>query len=95
MIKSKEMSLILEEIYSYFDQNNNGLIERDELKDLLNVPDNYLETVELYKNLSRQEFTTIFQHYDRDGKFGSSGSLKPRDSLPLQTIVIKGIVCYC
>jgi len=65
-IKEAEMDLIMNEIYSHFDGNHNQLIEQDELKLILQVPANFLDHIELYKNLNKQEFTEIFEHYDRD-----------------------------
>ena len=62
------MDLIMNEIYSHFDGNHNQLIEQDELKLILQVPANFLDHIELYKNLNKQEFTEIFEHYDRDSK---------------------------
>ena len=63
------MNLIMDEIYSHFDENNNRLIEQSELTKLLQVPENYLEHIELYKNLNKREFAEIFEHYDRDRMF--------------------------
>lgn len=60
------MDLIMEEIYSHFDDNNNRSIEKHELQKLLQVPENYLAHIELYKNLNKAEFTKIFNHYDRN-----------------------------
>ncbi|XP_063686611.1 calretinin-like [Bolinopsis microptera] len=65
-IKEAEMDLIMNEIYSHFDGNHDKLIEQDELKLILQVPTNFLDHIELYKNLNKQEFTEIFEHYDRD-----------------------------
>ena len=69
MIKAKEMDLIMDEIYAHFDENQNRLIEQDELKLILQVPANFLDHIELYKNLNKQEFSEIFEHYDRDSEF--------------------------
>lgn len=66
VIKSNEMNLIMDEIYSHFDENSNRLIEQWELTKLLQVPENYLERIELYKNLNKQEFSELFEHYDRN-----------------------------
>ena len=69
MIKAKEMDLIMDEIYNHFDENHNQLIEQDELKLILQVPANFLDHIELYKNLNKREFSEIFEHYDRDSKY--------------------------
>ena len=69
VIKAKEMDLIMDEIYAHFDENQNRLIEQDELKLILQVPANFLDHIELYKNLNKQEFSEIFEHYDRDSEF--------------------------
>lgn len=62
------MDLIMDEIYAHFDENQNQLIEQDELKLILQVPANFLDHIELYKNLNKQEFSEIFEHYDRNSK---------------------------
>ncbi|XP_063678784.1 calbindin-like [Bolinopsis microptera] len=65
-ISEEEMKKMVEEVMKNFDENNDGMIEFNEMKNLLNVEDNVLTELSLTKNLSTQQFNTIFDYYDND-----------------------------
>ena len=62
------MTKMVEEVMKNFDENMDGMIEFNEMKNLLNVEDNVLTELSLTKNLSTQQFNTIFDYYDNDSE---------------------------
>lgn len=62
------MTKMVEEVMKNFDENKDGMIEFNEMKNLLNVEDNVLTELSLTKNLSTQQFNTIFDYYDNDSE---------------------------
>ena len=65
------MKKMVEEVMKNFDENNDGMIEFNEMKNLLNVEDNVLTELSLTKNLSTQQFNTIFDYYDNDSELNN------------------------
>ena len=74
-ISDEEMTKMVEEVMKNFDENNDGMIEFNEMKNLLNVEDNVLTELSLTKNLSTQQFNTIFDYYDNDSELRLSVGL--------------------
>ena len=68
------MKKMVEEVMKNFDENNDGMIEFNEMKNLLNVEDNVLTELSLTKNLSTQQFNTIFDYYDNDSKLNNGSN---------------------
>ena len=62
------MTSMVAEVIKNFDYNKDGRIEFNEMKNFLNVEDNVLTEMSLTKNLSKQQFNTIFDYYDSDSK---------------------------
>ena len=62
------MDNIVTEIMRTFDENNDGMIEFQEMKKILNVEDNVLTEMSLNKKLTTHQFNTIFDYYDSDRK---------------------------